>query len=166
MTKRRRETREREIGASFSEHVLRSAEQQSWSKKGDEDLFFIDRGSTGTMKQNTERDLSVKKAGLISKTEIRLVEKSLSRRSPATRSQHKGSETDALTDLWSNEVNLIPYSRKQKDFVKEKAKVKIIPGLSYNPSLTDHQDLLAEVSYFAVLYFVKNTSISTYYFEN
>ena len=161
MTKRRREAREREIGVSFSEHLLRSAEQQSWSKKGDDDLFYVDRGGAGTKKQNTERDLSAKKVGLISKTEIRLVEKSLTRGSSATPSQHQNSGTRIITDLWSDEASVTPYHRKQKSAVMEKASVAIVSGLSYNPSLTDHQDLLAEVSYFAVFFSTLNHTPST-----
>lgn len=152
MTKRRREAREREIGVSFSEHLLRSSEEQSWSKKGDEDLFYVDRGGAGTKKQNTERDLSAKNGGLISKTEMRLVEKSLSKGSSSTPSKHQNIGTRAITDLWGDEVNVTLYHRKQKSSVKEKASVAIVSGLSYNPSLTDHQDLLAEVSYFAVFF--------------
>jgi hypothetical protein len=143
MSKRRREARAREAGDSFSEHVCRTNEQYSWNNKGDDDIFYIDRGTVELKKQRTIVE-STKQYNTISKTEKKLVERSVQKLG-ASKEKSLEQKDSSVIDLWGDDAGISVKSKNRKISSKGKSIVAVVNGLSYNPSLVDHQDLLAEV---------------------
>ena len=156
MPPKRRQKREKEVELEYEEAILAKTIGEALSAKDDNELFFIDRGGSQSKKNKIQSQIITReKQGSVSLTERRLMEKAQLKmqtsNSPSS-SNSKGKETDhSITDIWGADSSTISRKRQRRvekqssSSIKGRRSLKILPGHSYNPSLSEHQDALAEV---------------------
>lgn len=127
-----------EIEKNSSKLVLEDATS---GKKNDE-LFTIDRkGSKSIRNRMTVVD---EKQGQISQTELKLLKKVMRASKPdSTIDLKKDTSINQLIDLWQTD-NLIPTSNSDSTQPSKKKKTILHSGISYNPSFSSHENIMAE----------------------
>lgn len=144
MSLRKRQRRQNEIAEEYANHTIISNDQAILSAKADDDLFVIDRSGSKSSKKKIAKQEVATLEGRRSLAENRLISKIISGKIGSSRKKQLTSEKDVgngLTDLWSHD----DYGVEDVAVKQSKKKLKVArPGQSYNPSVTDHQDVLAE----------------------
>ena len=157
----RRQRREKELELEYEETVLAKASDAALAAKDDNDLFFIDRGGSQNAKRKIEAQTAVRKTqSSISVTERKLIERAQQKiQSIASSSAKTGKGDDKIIDIWGSDSGAVTRKRQRQrseqrlhSSSKEgKHSLKILSGHSYNPSLEEHQDALAEVHHVVVI---------------
>ena len=141
----KRKVRIQEIEKDIVENLVEANSSSLLKAKQDEDLFFIDRGGSKRAK-NKIIEIQNQPKQIISKGEKKLFNKILSKVSnEKSESDGQAIKENKICDLWDegNDLN-VRTNRNKKE--TNRVKVKITPGLSYNPSHNDHQNALGEVN--------------------
>ena len=142
----KRKVRIQEIERDIVENLVEANSSSLLKAKQDEDLFFIDRGGSKRAK-NKIIEIQNKSKQIISKGEKKLFNKILSKVSnEKSESDGQAIKENKICDLWGEGNDLVVNTnRNKKEKETNRVKVKINPGLSYNPSHNDHQNALGEV---------------------
>lgn len=142
---KKRVRRELIVREEFAENAARSQEISALAES--RTLFSIDRAGSQAKRRKVEEELIPKKRGtFISKTELRLIQRTLDK----SRKQYgsniveqrttNSSANLALSDLWAESDEFL---RKQPKLHHKSIKLPL-PGQSYHPTAKDHQDVIAQ----------------------
>lgn len=133
----RRQKRIRETSDEFEEVLA----QEKLSSKPDEDLFVLDKTGSRSKRVKIQQQLQQQKQQpVVSRHELHLIQKVLKNSSKKT--DNTNNNTKDISDLWSDDTPVPPSKYISNNKVRRDRLVH--PGQSYNPSLPDHQDALAE----------------------
>ena len=145
---------QKRIRDSSHEHDLiisDSNEIQSLKLRSDEELFVIDKiGSKSKRRKINSEEFGQtnSKPLIVSKVERILIKKTLNNRKQIfTPDDTSQPSNGAISDIWENDDEIGNGSKgKISKNKKEKIQIDLLvhPGQSYNPSILDHQDILAE----------------------
>lgn len=144
MSIRKRQRRQNEIAEEFAETNIVSTNVAILSAKDNNDLFVIDRSGSKSAKKKIVKQEVATLQGRTSLAESRLISKIVSGElvSLSRKQAIRKDENSELTDLWGDHYEVVGHEQVLKPSNK---KLKIArPGQSYNPSIDDHQDVLAE----------------------
>jgi hypothetical protein len=112
--------------------------------KADEELFSFDRTGSNSARRKVIKEIAPKSNGeFVSKSEKNLLERAQlpNKRVAYGKHQLNGGDED-IRDLWGSDENI---SKKASEKVRPTKRARIaLPGQSYNPSVDDHQNALAE----------------------
>jgi hypothetical protein len=129
----------------FAENAARAQEISALAENTS--LFSIDRAGSQAKRRRVEEELLPKKQGkFISKTEQRLIQRTLEKNrkqygSDIVERKAANSTTEpALSDLWNDSEELV---HKQPRLHHKSVKLPL-PGQSYHPTAKDHQDVIAQ----------------------
>eukprot|EP01041_Mallomonas_annulata_P003257 gene3257-6444_t len=145
MSSKKRIRRENEVADEHAKHIRLSVDEALIASKPNNDMFIVDRVGSKTTKRKFVQEAVVKANGLSkSSAENVLVAKVVAGKVLATRKRFQvkdnKNEGNNIVDIWSDND---PPIKSNRITVNKKLKVAL-PGLSYNPSLDDHQDVIAE----------------------
>jgi len=156
---KKRQRRINETVNEFEDAVAEASQKSTYMTKSDEQLFVVDRVGSKSSRRRLIKEATavIKETTKVSESERKLVEKAQNTIKKVSKWQPK--KELQLHDLWEDsdtvkEVEQFPKTmmvslpsgrphRVKKNEVKKKRPVPI-PGQSYNPSESDHQDALAE----------------------
>lgn len=138
---KKRHRRVNEVVESYEKAVISVNEASALTSKDDDELFVLDRvGSKNSRRKITKEENAKLTDKVVSKTERVLIKK-LSANMGA---KSKPQQTKApVTDIWGDDCN----ASAAKANLRKKALKVPRGGFSYNPSLNEHQDVVAEVSH-------------------
>jgi hypothetical protein len=110
--------------------------------KGDDKLFVVDTTGSNNSRRKVIKEVAEKASGkkeYVHKLDTK-VKANAAQVALALKKREEAATEFAMHDLWTNDKK-----EKGKPVRAKEIKTKIaVPGLSYNPSLNDHQDALAE----------------------
>ena len=116
-------------------------EASAVSTRSDGDLFVIDKvGSTSARKKLSKTTFVKQQQNL---PDFKKERKIIARIEKRKLCQTEADGTGQLYDIW--ETDVLSKSAKIPEKNLKLKKLKIIAGLSYHPSVDDHQDVIAEV---------------------
>lgn len=160
MPKSQREKRIAACAEEYADQLLRVSADQNLIMKSNEELFSLDRAGSRTSKRRISKQKDDLSSGgvksIVSVTERKLVERVIAKQQLQQKQPPKEiANEDQLADLWDDAAGNVQTGNARKRKMVESAittdgrtsKKKVIPaigGQSYNPSLDDHQDALAE----------------------
>lgn len=156
---KKRQRRINETAHEFEDAVAEASQKSTYMTKSDDQLFVVDRVGSKSSRRRLIKEATavIKEKTIVSASERKLVEKAQNTIKKVSKWQPK--KELQLHDLWADsdaaqEVEQFPKTmmvshpsgrqhRVKKNEVKKKKPIPI-PGQSYNPSESDHQDALAE----------------------
>lgn len=142
MSTRKRKQRIEETSELFTSSVDDANVRKLLKTKADDELFFVDKTGSKNAKRKVLKEVAEKTEGrkqpaAIVKTKIKANAK---RVALALAEKQEAAKTVSVHDLWGD-MECVDKQPTRKKEIKTKI---AIPGMSYNPSLDDHQDALAE----------------------
>ena len=144
---RKIQKRIKQVSQDLEDALLNNAIQLTTQNKSDDSLFMIDRKGSKSIRKRVVQEVLPKSQGVyISATEKRLIQKVLTSKPKQPYARfYSTSENKALKDLWDADV----IEHNDSDDViyptTKRRRLKVaVPGQSYNPSIEDHQNALAE----------------------
>jgi hypothetical protein len=151
---RKRDKRIRKVNELYENVIQESVESKILAEKPDDSLFVIDRTGSQSKRRKVETEIIPKETGkFISATEKHLIEKIAKRgkkkaygsSTVVTKANQSKIHIEKLEDIWDDSNSLEVSNRKIKEANPHKKAMKIAqPGQSYNPTLKDHQETLAQ----------------------
>ena len=152
----RKRKREAIVAKEHEDALYSAAAANSLALKASQ-LFVVDRKGSNTRRRNLlKTDTNKNVQGFkLSNTERVLIAKKAKSKSP--QNAQSIETANVLSDLWlTEEENVKRNNRLSKSDKKISSRVAV-PGQSYNPSVIDHQDALAEVTTNnLVIFFITN----------
>jgi hypothetical protein len=140
----KRQKRIKETLREFEEKSDNVSITTKLAAKADEELFSLDRTGSKSARRKMIKEISpISNGDFVSKAEKKLLERAQrpNKRVAYGKHQLNGGDED-IRDLWESDVNV---SKKATDKVRPTKRARIaLPGQSYNPSVDDHQNALAE----------------------
>lgn len=135
----------KETNLEYEETVANNVIDSLTKSKSDEDVFTIDFIGSKSKRRKIIKQKENEKLNITSTTDKKLVEKFLKNPSAFTKTSDKLTNLpNKLHDLWNDESLDHVSNNKSPNTKNKKAITSIIkPGQSYNPSLIDHQNVLA-----------------------
>lgn len=138
---RKRNQRVAEITKEYDNYMEQATEQAIVASKEDTDLFVIDTVGSKSARRKVAKEVKKQETGVVSETDAKLVAKRLAQKKTSTPTTVATEPTGGIYDLWDAPAPQAPASRTKGSKNK---KLVIRGGQSYNPSVDDHQDALAE----------------------
>lgn len=125
----------------FENAVAQSSASIEQEVQGDEVLFTLDRSGSKSAKRKVVEEILPKATGkYISATEKKLVERALVL-SQKPKTKPSNATNTNISDIWSEES----LESKEDNLNTRNKKLKVaLPGQSYNPSQSDHQNAVAQ----------------------
>lgn len=140
---RKRNQRVAEITKEYDNYMVQATEEAIVASKEDVDLFVIDTVGSKSARRKVNKEVKKQESGVVSATDAKLVAKRLAQKTASTPTTVAVTEPAAeVYDLWDTPAPQAPASRSTKGGNSKKLVVR--GGQSYNPSVDDHQDALAE----------------------
>lgn len=144
---RKIQKRIKQVSQELDDALLDNAIQLTTQNKSDDSLFMIDRKGSKSIRKRVVQEVLPKSQGIyISATEKRLIQKVLTSKPKQPYARfYSTSENNALKDLWDTDVIEHNDSVDVDYPMNKRRRLKVaVPGQSYNPSIEDHQNALAE----------------------
>jgi len=144
---RKIQKRIKQVSQDLEDALLNNAIQLTTQNKSDDSLFMIDRKGSKSIRKRVVQEVLPKSQGVyISATEKRLIQKVLTSKPKQPYARfYSTSENKALKDLWDADVIEHNDSDDVNYPTTKRRRLKVaVPGQSYNPSIEDHQNALAE----------------------
>lgn len=163
----KRKLRIAQVTNEYEETVEDNINKEVAASKLDSELFVVDRSGSNSLRrkiQKVEDSTNVMNKKIISQTERNLIKKKLSQNT-VTKKVVPGNSKSAkkVVDLWGDDDSLaittttsnsnsavdtissgISSHTRSKSYNKIPISKTLLPGQSYNPSFSDHQDAVAE----------------------
>jgi hypothetical protein len=136
----RKQKRIRKISEEFSAGIRDLVAFDNISSKRDEELFVLDKIGSKSKRIKITNEINNDKS-FVSKHESHLVKKIIKNRNKNTNPLKNHIDRASLTDLWSDNTEESGKCIRNKKLKRDQL---VHPGQSYNPSISDHQDALAE----------------------
>jgi len=144
MTSRKRLRRQEVAAEEYYVSRQEVVDDAVYASKHDEELFMIDKMGSKSSKRRIEKQILNRSNGNpLSKTEKKLIGKILSKEKKIEHTAIKPSH-EQYCDLWNQDVYVGTEEKAHKPKTRSKVLKVAGPGQSYNPSIEDHQNIIAE----------------------
>jgi hypothetical protein len=138
----KRQKRVEEVTKEYEKFVEVTNAEKLYGAKVDEELFVLDRVGSKNARRKLEKTKSDNGAVVIvSATEKKLIQRKQKEIESGALVTSKSKPTNELLDIWGEVSPNTQPTAKSKVGVRKVA----VPGMSYNPSASSHQDAIAEV---------------------